>query len=375
METLGLSHGDGEAGDTPDVLRRLEVYAELNEQHGRYASLLDNALSQRRSVRETIFQKVRQEYEDRKSMLERERDQLGDLLRANLETFVREREQLESASREEEDRLEEIDFRVQVGEHTAEAVAEERGVLSRSLERHTEKRGRLEEILNAYERVGLSGVCDESPDSSDSDPDPDGSDRSSSRADRETPLPEAPGGKVPEREPQHASPAAPPRIEPSAGPCREAVAAFQVLGQSTDPLDDTCPVVHCLDIPAGKGFDERVGYGDDPRGGSRGHGSHGCVTGYLVAVAGSRRGERFPLLCSNITLGTSPGSDIRLADPGIRNFHAQIHFKGRKHYLENLDSMGCSFVNGLQGGLMELKDGDIIRLGEVKFQVEFSDVN
>jgi pSer/pThr/pTyr-binding forkhead associated (FHA) protein len=92
-------------------------------------------------------------------------------------------------------------------------------------------------------------------------------------------------------------------------------------------------------------------------------------------MGGSRLGQRFPLLCSNITLGSSPGCDIRLSDPGIKNFHAQIHFKGRKHYLENLDSMGCSFVNGTQGSQMELKDGDIIRLADVKFQVEYSDLN
>jgi hypothetical protein len=97
------------------------------------------------------------------------------------------------------------------------------------------------------------------------------------------------------------------------------------------------------------------------------------VTGYLVALEGSRKGERFPMISSNITLGNSPGIDIRLSDSGIASFHARILYKERKHFLENLDSMGRSFVNGVQASeVVELKDGDVVRLGDIKMQVEYA---
>ena len=42
--------------------------------------------------------------------------------------------------------------------------------------------------------------------------------------------------------------------------------------------------------------------------------------------------------------------------------------------IENLDPMGRSFVNGIQADLVELKDGDVLRLGEIKFQVDYAPV-
>jgi pSer/pThr/pTyr-binding forkhead associated (FHA) protein len=79
------------------------------------------------------------------------------------------------------------------------------------------------------------------------------------------------------------------------------------------------------------------------------------------------------MISSNITLGSSPGIDIRMLDPGIANFHARVLYKERKHFLENLDSMGRCYVNGVQATkVVELKDGDVIRLGEIKMQVEYA---
>ena len=79
------------------------------------------------------------------------------------------------------------------------------------------------------------------------------------------------------------------------------------------------------------------------------------------------------MISSNITLGSSPGIDIRLSDSGIANFHARILYKERKHFLENLDGMGRSYVNGVQASaVVELKDGDVVRLGDIKMQVEYA---
>jgi hypothetical protein len=378
MENLDLSQTHSEAGEIADVMHRLETYEDLNGQYRHYLSLLENAINHRQSVRPCIFEKVRGEYEEAKAKLEQERESLEKHLQANLDIFLQERDRINSTSQEERDRLEEIDFRIRVGEFTEEEMAEKRDTLKQNLMQYFEDLERMEEILQAYDRAGLGSSSSPERDPGPPEDDPEGSGEDDSDTPEEAFEPEAAdwvtrGAEVPD----HVS------VEPSLpepGPEKgQALAGdFQVVVEDDEPSDENCPVIECPDIlpqsapPANEGSP----VGADAEHAPMAHAVSSCVSGYLIAMEGSsREGERFPLLCSNITLGTSPGSDIRLSDPGIKNFHAQIHFKGRKHYLENLDAMGCSFVNGTQGGLLELRDGDIIRLGDVKFQVQYSTVN
>jgi hypothetical protein len=360
--------------DVSDVLRRLETYEELSAQHVRYGSLLENAITHRSSVREHIFHKVKEEYAEKKFSLEQSRKSLEDLLLGHLTAFVRERDHLDVAGREAEDRLAEIDFRVRVGEYAEEGTAEERNALRQSLERHIQDLERMEQVLKAYSRAGLSSPAGPSSGPPEAGPKGTGSGEPSLSSPGADPSAET-DWTARETISLDQDPAKSQVTEPETRKDPETVGEFQVLEQDTDLCDEDCPVVQFLDGTCEALLPEQSDPGEKSGGNSPGSTSSGCVSGYLVAMGGSRLGERFPLLCSNITLGSSPGCDIRLNDPGIKNFHAQIHFKGRKHYLENLDSMGCSFVNGSLGSQMELKDGDIIRLAEVKFQVEYSEAN
>ena len=98
---------------------------------------------------------------------------------------------------------------------------------------------------------------------------------------------------------------------------------------------------------------------------------HQNVFGYLVALDGSRQGERFPLVGSELTVGSSPGIDIRLADSGIARLHARIVYREGRHYIETVEESGSCLVNGVQKDKAELRDGDVLSLGEIKMQVEF----
>ena len=96
------------------------------------------------------------------------------------------------------------------------------------------------------------------------------------------------------------------------------------------------------------------------------------VFGYLVALDGSRKGERFPLVSSEIKVGSSPEIDIRLADAGIARLHARIVYKDQRHYIETIEESGSCHVNGVQTDRAELKDGDVLSLGKVKMQIEYA---
>ncbi len=99
--------------------------------------------------------------------------------------------------------------------------------------------------------------------------------------------------------------------------------------------------------------------------------SDDCKSGFLCIVEGSRKGERIPLISMDLTLGASPDSDIQIDDNGVADDHAQIIYKDDKYYLQNIDLLGRSLVNGMQIKSCILKKGDMISLGNFKMQVEF----
>ena len=94
--------------------------------------------------------------------------------------------------------------------------------------------------------------------------------------------------------------------------------------------------------------------------------------GYLTVLDGTRKGDRVPLIPADIMLGSSQNTDVMLTDQGISESHARIFFKDRKYFLENLDVLGRSYVNGIQSKVAELNHNDVIRLGNLNLRVDFT---
>jgi pSer/pThr/pTyr-binding forkhead associated (FHA) protein len=65
-------------------------------------------------------------------------------------------------------------------------------------------------------------------------------------------------------------------------------------------------------------------------------------------------------------LGTARDCEVVLRDPAVSNKHASVSYKESKFMLTDLDSTNGTFVNDSAEGVarIELKDNDIIRLGE-----------
>ena len=332
------------------VLEQLEKYSELSRQCEHYERLLENTEKHRETVRSSIYEKVKEEYAARRRELQQILDQEQSRLLGEIDRFLQEREELKVISRETRDRLEEMEFRARVGEFPEEEVSEDMTALKRTLQEHTRSLGRLEEVLGKCMQLGPTG----------------GGQRATSSLDSVQEPRTKPGAGFNE-EPQAIS------LETAreGSQSRDAEShenSFVVVEEGEAGGEEECPVVHCpgalLTDPSQATASQEIS--------SYREMSNGFVSGYLCALEGSRKGTRFPLICSDITLGKSPGIDIRLLDAGIANFHARIVYKGRKYFLENLDPMGRSFVNGVQADTVELKDSDLIRLGEIKMRVEFA---
>ena len=355
-----MSHARSEIHSTEDILGWLEAYEELSERHQRYASLRENVEKERESVQLHIYERVRGEYEDKMLALDQDLKKHEVLLREQLEDLLRKRTELDRLCREATERLEEIDFRTRVGEFTEQDCKQERSEIEQRTLSQSQELARLKEIVSRCARVGL--LKEEPSSTQASDPEEKGEEAQPVRGAAQQTIHESASSQEKAGGPEPLEPAG-------------AEEAFEIL-EDPPSDDEQTPVVHCPpNLSSGRLRASKEAEPTNSRPGANADASE-YVTGYLVALEGSRQGERFPMISSNITLGNSPGIDIRLSDSGIANFHARILYKERKHFLENLDSMGRSFVNGVQAAtVVELKDGDVIRLGDIKMQVEYASAN
>lgn len=91
------------------------------------------------------------------------------------------------------------------------------------------------------------------------------------------------------------------------------------------------------------------------------------VVGWLVAVNGEQKGEDFRLREGQNTLGTSPDAEIMVKDNTVSGKHASIRYKDGRFFLTDLDSTNGTYLNEGKETIAreELKDGDLIRVGEL----------
>jgi len=363
------------------ILEAIDGCREIKQHCNHYRRLLENAEKHRASVRPAVYERVAGEYASKLAELQARLDRDQEELAERVQRCVQKQESLRQAGQQAADRLEEIEFRVKVGEFSEEEVAEELKRLRATVAENNETAARLKEILDRCRQLGLdmgeifskpvieaaepeSGAAAETAQTRVSDDQvPQDAPAASSevekapQAGQEPFVADSPAASLwaPEAD---TSPALP---EPP-----ETTESFVLEPQEAPAASEDCPVVQCPEALPSQNDSAPASCQAGREGGA------GFVSGYLCALDGSRKGTRFPLISSDITLGKSPGIDIRLQDAGIANFHARIVYKNRKYYLENLDPMGRSFVNGIQADVLELKDGDLIRLGEIKMRVEFA---
>jgi hypothetical protein len=94
------------------------------------------------------------------------------------------------------------------------------------------------------------------------------------------------------------------------------------------------------------------------------------VVGWLVAVNGEQKGEDFRLREGQNTLGSAPDAEVVIRDATVSGKHASLRYKEGKFYLTDLDSTNGTYLNDRPEAIAreELKDNDVIRLGEVSLK-------
>lgn len=92
------------------------------------------------------------------------------------------------------------------------------------------------------------------------------------------------------------------------------------------------------------------------------------IVGWLVAMNGRDQGEDYKIRAGKNTIGSSPDNDICIGDSYASGKHASLKFADNEYFITDLDSSNGTVVNEKEISKMELKDNDVIRIGETKFK-------
>jgi chromosome segregation ATPase len=155
MDSATLSQTVSRESRFSDTLDQLETYEDLSHQLDRYTTLLENAERHRYSVRPGTYEKVRDEYAEKQSSLKKSREEQGVLLQKEIQRFLQEQSHLRAVCDEQEDRMEEIAFRVSVGEFPEHEIQSEKRELEQRLLNHTTDLEKIGRILSRSIQIGL----------------------------------------------------------------------------------------------------------------------------------------------------------------------------------------------------------------------------
>jgi len=88
----------------------------------------------------------------------------------------------------------------------------------------------------------------------------------------------------------------------------------------------------------------------------------------LVVFYGQNIGKRYPLEHTEQVLGRSDSVNIQVEQDSVSRQHAKIVEKNNHHMLVDLGSTNGTFVNDTQITQCELRDGDLVRVGQTIFK-------
>jgi diguanylate cyclase (GGDEF)-like protein len=89
------------------------------------------------------------------------------------------------------------------------------------------------------------------------------------------------------------------------------------------------------------------------------------LSGTLTRIDGPNAGRVLALRSEQLTIGRSPRADLHLAEEGVSRKHARICWAEDAYVLEDLGSHNGTFVWGKPVTAVQLRQGDLIRVGPV----------
>jgi diguanylate cyclase (GGDEF)-like protein len=89
------------------------------------------------------------------------------------------------------------------------------------------------------------------------------------------------------------------------------------------------------------------------------------LSGTLTRIDGPNAGRVVSLRSEQLTIGRSPRADLHLAEEGVSRKHARLCWVDGAYILEDLGSQNGTFVAGKPVTAVQLRQGDLVRVGPV----------
>ncbi len=343
--TLALSEISGSGETTEESLRSLKDFSRLLEESDRFARLVEKTQKYSDMVPPYILEQVQGDYREQQREVDAKLEAQKDGFRQAYQEHLSEKEVLEDICKKLRDRIKELRFRRIVGEYDEEDVQDEvrdlKGQLSESIERLDQR----EEILDQYVIIGFDDLMEQE-----------------SAKEEEVSC---------EQESAHEEEFEQVEVDE---PGEEEETPLPMLDEE-DVTDSTSEEAQEEESPVYTNAQDSA-YAPSGHDAAQPETiSSSYPQGYLTILDGTRKGDRVPLIPADIMLGSSPNTDVMLTDQGISESHARIFFKDRKYFIENLDVLGRSYVNGIQSKVAGLNHNDVIRLGNLNLRVDFTPVS
>ena len=328
---LALSEVSGSGDTTDESLRNLKDFSRLLEESDRFARLVEKTQKYSDMVPPYILEQVQADYREQQREVDEKLEAQKDGFRQAYQEHLSEKEVLKSICKKLRDRIKELRFRRIVGEYEEDDVQDEVRDLKGQLSESIERLDQMEEILDQYVIIGFDDLMEQ---------------ESAEEEERE---------QVDEPEEEEDTPL--PMLE------EEDLTDF-ASEEAEEEEEEQSPVYTSAQDSA---YAPSRFEAAQPEARSSSY-----PQGYLTVLDGTRKGDRVPLIPADIMLGSSQNTDVMLTDQGISESHARIFFKDRKYFVENLDVLGRSYVNGIQSKVAQLNHNDVIRLGNLNLRVDFT---
>ncbi len=338
--TLALSEVSGSGDTTEESLQSLKDFSRLLEESDRFARLIEKSEKYSDMVPPYIMEQVQADYRKQKGEVDEKLEAQKEGFRQAYQEHLSEKEVLENICQKLRDRLKELRFRRIVGEYEEDEVQDEIRDLKGQLSESMERLDQMEEILDQYVIIGFDDFMGSGP----------------AEVEEVSYEPESAYEEEVEQEEE------PEEEEETPLPMLEEEDMSASETEEAEEVEEIPVYTDAQDTEQESGEAE---YQPDA-------GSSAYPQGYLTVLDGTRKGDRVPLIPADIMLGSSPNTDVMLTDQGISESHARIFFKDRKYFLENMDVLGRSYVNGIQSKVSELNHNDVIRLGNLNLRVDFT---
>ncbi|MBP2681571.1 MAG: hypothetical protein H6Q78_1434 [Candidatus Krumholzibacteriota bacterium] len=348
-------------------------YRELTEKRRVLRERIERAETEKRSVRDRVFQRVLGDY--RRQLEETERD-LGPVAaavqeaRAAIQGEIRE---IDIRTEEIQDRLDEIAFRHRVGEYDAAASNRLHAPLSDEYERLVHRRRVLSELLahfDGHEETDAPEPGVRPAETGGTLAEKDDASPSSFASESET----RPRGEI-APEAGEGSPAADAFVDPkdwvgefvipeprAAGSAAHANAAAPAANDAADSLSDLADPSDDRTAPPAGSTSQPVERRIEPS----------DTLPILTVVSGPAAGKRVPLLPMTMTLGREVDNNIEIKDIDVARYHARISFEGGHYTIQDLEGSSGTFVDGQKVSKAILSPGSKIRVGNSELSLELA---